>query len=174
MTFSRSSYTPMLMQSTEILLFPHSPFHCRPWTHILLPPVLSRLALFPNINATFAVRECCNWISICLKEIRQVISILHGLYLPCASGRAKGWRSSSFSASPHRIFLLSLLLQQALYSIHCSDLSSYSVFDGPFPFCVWQAYPSLFSFCSFPSFLPFLRPLRIVLAEHLYEKIRGT
>lgn len=38
----------------------------------------------------------------------------------------------------------------AIPSLHCGDLSYFGAFfDGLFPFCGWQAYPSLFSFCSF-------------------------
>lgn len=172
MAFSRSSYTPMLEQTTEVLLFLHSPFRCRPWTHILLPLKLSRLALFPNASAIFAVRECCNWILICLKEIGQVISILHEPRLPCHSGRAGGWTSSSFSVSPHSMFLLSLLLQLVFNSTAIMFLI-FGVFWWCLPFlCVMGL--SLSVLFLFLSFLPFLRPLRIILAEDFYRKLKAN
>lgn len=138
----------MLEQTTKVLLFPHSPFCCRPWTHILLPPNLSRLALFPNVNAIFAVRECCNWILICLKEIGQVISVLHEPHPPCCSGRAGGWRMS-FSLSHHTPRFFSASSCGNSFTPLWWPFLFWGFFDGLFPFCGWQAYPSLFSFCSF-------------------------
>lgn len=169
MAFLRSSYTLILEQTTEFLLFPHSLSRCRPWTHMLLPPRLIRLALFPNVNAIFAIRECCNRISISLKEMT-------GHFYSSRTSSSlllqQSWRMEELlflSLTTFQISSQSLLETSPLF--HCGHIS-YFCFSMASSLSV-HGRPMLLCSVSVP-FLPFFRPLIIILAEDFYKKLKAN
>lgn len=85
------------------------------------------------------------------------------------------WQSSRmedllFSVSPHSTFLLSLLLWQFLHSTVVTFLI-FGLFWWPFPF-LWVAGLSLPVLFLFFPYFPFWGPLRIILAEDFYKKLK--
>lgn len=149
MAFSRLSYTLILEQTIEVFLFPHPPSHYRPWTHMLLPPKLSRLALFPNVNAIFAVRECCNRILISLEEMT---GHFYSSWTSPPLSLQQTWRMEELLFLCLTTFQISSQsLLEASPWFHCGHISFFCFSMASSLSVHGRPMPPWFCFCFFPS-----------------------